>query len=310
MLEGRDHHDSYASSRNLVGYSALLPGTYTLKLRTEHSQYIHLGWPVDAVTIHVPIPWWETWWLRGSFAIVSLGLFFLIYNREVSRLRRERRTQQAFSRLQIESQEAERKRLAAELHDGLGQNLLLASNELQQFLQQHDGAREEVQQAAHLLQESIHSVREMASNLHPHQLERLGFTTALTTMVDAISHATGLTVHLKCENIDRLLPRASEVHLYRIAQEALSNVVRHSSARNVSIEIQKDAEKIKVVVRDNGKGFDGESVVRSTAAHQGEGFRRFGLSSMSERARIIGGTLNIESDAGKGTVVFVSVPYV
>ncbi|MBI2619018.1 MAG: sensor histidine kinase [Ignavibacteriales bacterium] len=212
--------------------------------------------------------------------------------------------------MQIESQEAERKRLAAELHDGLGQNLLLASNELQQYLQQQDGSREGVQQAASLLQESIHSIREMASNLHPHQIERLGFRAALTAMTESIMHATGLAVKQRCDDIHGLLPKETEVQLYRIVQEALSNIVHHAGAKNVNIEIWKNPGRIEVTVADDGTGFNADEIRDHPLPRSADGsVRGFGLSSMAERARIIGGELKIESHPGEGTTVSVTCPY-
>jgi signal transduction histidine kinase len=209
--------------------------------------------------------------------------------------------------MQIESQEAERKRLAAELHDGLGQNLLLASNEIQQFLNNGSGSREELQQAGKLLEDSIRNVREMSANLHPHQLDRLGFCSALSSMIEAISHASGLKIHHQCGHIDGMLPKESEMHLYRIIQEALSNVVHHAAATNAWVTIQKRPKQIDVKISDDGKGFDPENISSAApAGHRSDGLRGFGLSSMTERARIIGGRLSIDPRSGGGTTLSFS----
>jgi len=222
---------------------------------------------------------------------------------------RDRLLQEEFSRQQIESQEAERKRLAAELHDGLGQNLLVMNNELQQFLQESKEAGKELQQVASLLQESIEETREIASNLHPHHLDRLGFCAAVEAMTETLSRSTGLTITTCCDAVDHLLPKETEIHVYRIMQEALTNVVRHAAAKNVQVQVRNNCDSIEITVADDGKGFNMDKAPkRRPFPPSTNGFHGFGLSTMTERARIIGGTINIESVPAAGTTVHVSVP--
>ena len=129
-------------------------------------------------------------------------------------------------------------------------------------------------------------------------------------MTDNLSRSSGLAIHRSCDNIDRLLPKEIEIHVYRIIQEALSNVVRHASAKNVNVEVKKNAGSIEITVSDDGKGFDANGAMERKPIHApGEGLHGFGLSSMAERVRIIGGTMKIESRVGSGTMVQVSLPY-
>jgi signal transduction histidine kinase len=222
---------------------------------------------------------------------------------------RDKLIQQEFSRQQIESQEAERKRLAAELHDGLGQDLLIASNELQQFLRESKEPHEELRQVASLLQGSIEGVREIASNLHPHHLDRLGFSAAITAMTESLSRTTGLAIQSSCDDIDNLLPKETELHLYRVIQEALTNVVRHASARSARVRVRRNPESVNITVTDDGIGFEPRAALERLPTNgYPERFDGFGLSSMVERARIVGGKTNIESSPGYGTMVHVSVP--
>ena len=223
---------------------------------------------------------------------------------------RDRTRQQEFSRQQIESQEAERKRLAAELHDGLGQDLLVASNELQQFLQGGENSRENLSRAAELVHESIQTVREISSNLHPHHLDRLGFGAAIEAMAETIAHSTGITIKNTCDNVDHLLPKETEIHMYRIVQEALSNVVRHASATKVVLQAKKGPASVEIVVSDDGQGFIQQAGSALPPSHGADKSRQgFGLSSMRERAKIIGGTLTVTSCPGEGTRVILIVPY-
>ena len=255
QLEGLDRDWVTTKDRRFVRYPGLAPGEYTFRVRAASSRG---EWPdrVIALAVSIGHPWWRSWWSTAIATMTLLGLFAFIYRREVTRLRKDRLMQQEFSRKQIESQEAERMRLAAELHDGLGQDLLVVSNELQRFAQEGSGSKEALERAARLLQETIQTVREISSNLHPHQLDRLGFCAAVEAMTDSLGRSTGIIVHRSCDNIDRLLPKETEIHMYRIIQEALANVARHASARNVSVHVKKHPGSIELSVEDDGSGFD------------------------------------------------------
>lgn len=223
---------------------------------------------------------------------------------------RDKFMQQEFSRQQIESQEAERKRLAAELHDGLGQDLLVMNNDLQLYLMNDGDSKNDLKQVALMVQEAIDDVREISANLHPHHLERLGLCAAIETMVEKVSRSSGLAVCLGCDDLDCVLPQESGIHVYRIVQEALSNIVQHASATSAHIEMKKLAGLLEITVRDNGRGFDPDKPAkREPTRAAGERFRGFGLSTMAERTRIIGGTMTIDSALGSGTTVHVAVPF-
>jgi signal transduction histidine kinase len=234
--------------------------------------------------------------------------------RQADQLKQEYRNkelmQQEFLRKQIESQEAERKHLAAELHDGLGQDLLIVNNELQDFLNSGDGSRDDLRRVSTLVQESIEGVREISSDLHPHHIERLGFCAAVDALADKLSHSSPVAIQCKCEQIEAILPKGSEIHLYRIIQESLSNIVKHSGATSARVEIRKKTDSVEITVSDNGRGFDVAELSSIASVHLGraEIARGFGLASMSERARIIGGTLRIESSTSSGTTIRVMFP--
>lgn len=223
---------------------------------------------------------------------------------------RDRLRQREFSREQFESQEAERKRIASELHDGLGQDLLVVNNELQQFLNHNDQPHEELRRVAELVQGSIEGVREISSNLHPHHLDRLGLCAAIEAMADAVRHSSGLNIDLSCDKIDGIFPKEIEIHVYRIIQEALSNVIRHARATKAAISARNVSGGIEIEVSDNGMGFVIPSgTATSVLQTPGEPLHGFGLSSMRARARIIGGTLTVDSKPGSGTRVTLTVPH-
>jgi len=228
----------------------------------------------------------------------------------VSQLENEKRAREQFSRQQIESEDLARKKLAAELHDGLAQDLLVAGNELQRFLREEDGTKEELVQAASLLQESVQAVREISSNLHPHHLDRLGFVSAVEAMTQNLARSTSICICNSLDDIDGLLGKEAEIHLYRIIQEALTNVVRHASARNVSVTVRRNPETVEIIVTDDGKGFLSSREEQTTeAVPPAERLHGFGLASMKERARIIGAMIHVASSPGRGTSVHVTIPH-
>jgi signal transduction histidine kinase len=158
------------------------------------------------------------------------------------------------------------------------------------------------------MQESIQAVREISSNLHPHHLDRLGFVSAVEAMTDNIARTTGLCVHNSLEKIDVRLRKETEIHVYRIIQEALTNVVRHAQAKNVSVTLRAEQRTLELVIVDDGKGFQpGETAKQQEPTSPADSLSGFGLASMSERARIIGAKLQIESSPGNGTVVRVTL---
>ena len=308
MLKGVDKDWIYSGTRRYVSYTGLDPGTYFFRVKGSNNNGV---WNEAGTSLTVMInpAYWQTWWFRSLVIVTFLGLIGSMYQREVKRLKKDKFIQQEFTRKQMESQEAERKRLASELHDGLGQNLLVVKNELQQFLSEQNGPQDDLKRVVTLVQESVESVREISSNLHPHHIERLGFRAAIEAMAESISHSSKLRFACSCDNIDRQLPKEFEIHLYRIIQEALSNIVRHAFAHNASVEVRKNPKSIEVIINDDGCGFD----IREFEGGQLPGQsidpgRGFGLASMSERARIIGGTLTIESSASSGTTIHLTLP--
>jgi signal transduction histidine kinase len=220
-------------------------------------------------------------------------------------VRAQRAAQQEFARRLIDSQEQERRRLAGELHDGLGQELLIARNRTLMALRRADGDAgvcEQLQHIAELVTSSLASIRELAHNLTPHQLEHLGVTSAIQTMVDAVADTSGIEIDAAIEEIDGMLPLESEINLYRILQEALNNVVHHSGSRTARVHVRPERGAVCMTVVDSGQGFALPRDARDLP-HGG-----FGLSSMAERTRILGGSLRIDSEPGHGTRVELSVP--
>jgi signal transduction histidine kinase len=312
QLEGHDEHAtvfSHNRSYSYQRYANLLPGTYHLTVSGGDEKGFIDENNRRRVTIVVFPYWYQRWWAYGLLSVLVAGFVVIVFRRELERLHREKRLRQEFTQKQLESQEAERNRLASELHDGLGQNLLVVKNELQQLTGEHNVSQEDLQRVTSLAQESLESVREIASNLHPHHIEFLGFRAAVDALVKNIANSSGLKMEFSCDKLDRQLSKETEIHIYRIIQEGLSNIIRHASAHSVRVEIRTNPKSLDVIINDDGHGFDVSEFQRdqkrTTSSDIGRGF---GLASMRERARIIGGTLTIESLASSGTTIHLTLP--
>lgn len=217
-------------------------------------------------------------------------------------VRREQRALEDYTRRLIASQEAERRRIAGELHDSLGQNLLLIKNRVQQALR--SGAndwREQLEAASRLASEAIAEVRHISHDLRPYQLDQLGLTRALEALIDGAAESTKTVFERKLDNVDEVFAPEAATNLYRIVQECLTNILRHAQAQKVRIELERDIHNVRLWVVDDGCGFapNPEGELPSGG---------LGLRNISERVRILGGALKIHSEPGKGTSVEILLP--
>jgi len=211
----------------------------------------------------------------------------------------ERVTRDALRRV-VDAQEAERRRLARELHDETGQALTSILLGLKSLDEKLDG--EEPRAAAAGLRElvvaTLQDVRRLAGELRPKALDDFGLVPALERLTESFAEQTGIAVDLEATLPDERLPPDVETALYRIVQESLTNVVKHARAGHVSIVVRRRGDVAAAVVEDDGAGFD--------PAHRRDD--AFGLAGMGERAALLGGRLDIESSDGAGTTIAVEVP--
>jgi signal transduction histidine kinase len=195
----------------------------------------------------------------------------------------------------VAAQELERQRLARELHDETGQaltSILLGLKQLQ-------GAEPEaVAQLRELVVETLQDVRRLAVELRPKVLDDFGLLPALERLTGAFAEQTGIEVDLEAGALGERLPAEVETAIYRIVQESLTNVVKHSHAQRVSVLVTRADGRIKAVIEDDGEGFDPD-------AARGDGI---GLIGMRERIELLDGTLAVESSESSGTTVVIEVP--
>jgi signal transduction histidine kinase/ligand-binding sensor domain-containing protein len=302
-LEGLDDDWIDAGTRRNVSYSYVPPGEYTFRVTAANRDGI---WNPSSASLRIIVhpPFWRTWWFLCVVFGTLVLIGFLAYRRRVSRLHRARAAQEAFSQQLIESQENERKRIAAELHDSLGQNLLIIKNRaLLGALtpDDHQISKTQFDEITASASRAIEEVREIAYDLRPYHLDRLGLTTTIRAMVGKVASACEIDFSVELDSIDRLFTPEQEITLYRILQEAVSNVVRHSRATEARVEVRRNAGTVVLTVWDNGYGFGAKTALA------GPGQGGFGLVGIAERVRILGGTHTIRSAPEQGTTLTVSL---
>lgn len=295
-LEGLNPDWVEAGTQRAAYYSYLPPGKYTFTVLAANSDGV---WNTAGRRLRVVVVphFWQTWWFLTLSALAVVGAIFWAYERRVSQLKKTREVQEVFARQLIASQESERKRIAAELHDSLGQNLLIIKNRAilgDQVAANAASAKEQFGEITEAVTHALGEVREIAYNLRPYHLDRIGLTSALEAMVEKVAEASGISFTTEVAPVDGLFPDEVELSLYRIAQECLNNIVKHSQATAASFKMERDARNVTLTIEDNGRGFSPEAVMADTAK------RGFGLLGISERVRLLGGTYLLRSAPGQG----------
>jgi signal transduction histidine kinase len=204
------------------------------------------------------------------------------------------------------AQEDERRRIARDLHDEVGQSLtsLLIGFRAVQESPTIETARNRVEQLRQIAGLTLAEVQRLARGLRPSVLDDLGFEAALERYVADYSDAHGIDVDLHSSGPAReRLPGAVETALYRIVQEALNNTAKHAGAKNVAIGIERQAGLVRVLVGDDGHGFDVSAGVAGPGLGGG-----LGLSGMNERAALLNGSVTVDSGPGRGTRIIVCIP--
>lgn len=304
-LEGLDADWTETSARRLANYTRLPAGNYRFRVTAcnDSGVWSEAGAAMELIVLS---PWYRTWWVYALEGLLTASLVIWWYERRLLQLQRNRAAQAAFSRQLIASQEQERKRIAAELHDTIGQNLLIIKNRAVLGLQVPalaPAAAEQLGEVSRAASQAIQEIREVSYNLRPYQLDRLGLTKALQTLVQRVADSAAIPICEKIDPVDKLIPPEGEINLYRIVQEALSNIVKHSDAATASVTVRFCGATLRLIVEDDGRGFDYAALQASPTSQRG-----FGLSSMAERVRILDGRLNYDSAPGQGARLTVEVP--
>ena len=226
---------------------------------------------------------------------------------------RERRRRESGQQLRqlstqlLTAQETERRRISTELHDGLGHSLVLMKLRLGCIEKNVDedpsAAREGCRNLGRIIYQVIEDVRRLSRDLRPAMLEDLGLAAALRWLVDNSITDARTTVVSSIDEIDPLIAPDAQPVVYRIVQEAFTNVAKHAQATRISLTVERQTERLSFVVEDNGQGFDLRQAMTKDAVERG-----LGLVTMQERARMLGGRLDVRSEPGCGTRITLTIP--
>lgn len=231
-------------------------------------------------------------WLFGILSLLSIGsISFLLYNRK--QIKKQKSIEEKFAEDLIQFQEAEKKKVSENLHDGVGQSLLLIKNKV--ILEKNADMQS-------MVDEVIKEVNQISKTLHPYRVEQLGLTLAIENNIDQIDTATELFIDRKIDNIDGIFNTNQELNLYRIIQELMSNVIKHSNATGCKLSVVKASNHVRIDVEDNGTGFD--------FSEEYEKIGSLGLKTLKNRTGYLDGNITFSSTKDKGTSVSIKIPIV
>jgi PAS domain S-box-containing protein len=237
---------------------------------------------------------------KNSIAMVNAQLYTDLLQRE--------KELEILSGARVQAQEDERRRIAREIHDGLGQMLTAIKFNLEileDMITIGKDERERIDDMKNLLDSVMKEAREISYNLMPSVLDDFGLAPALQLLSEQFSNRTNVKVQFQAHGITDRLDSNLEIGLYRIAQESLNNVSKHAEATEVNVQIIRHSNGVRLVIEDNGKGITNQpNIIRAT----GKG--GMGLPGIRERASSIGGALTIDSTPHHGTLITVEVPFI
>ena len=223
-------------------------------------------------------------------------------------IERHRQGLQRLSAQLINSQEAERKRIARELHDEMGQaltamriNLAAIEKELPAEIKLTIGDR--LTETSWLADQTLERVRELSFDLRPSILDELGLVETLDWYVERFAKRLNIEASFEAVGLEERLPAEIETVIYRVAQEGLTNIAKHAQAQRISLALKRSESKVSVTIEDDGQGFDWQKVAGSEFPDRG-----VGLLGMRERASVVGGRLRVRSRPGQGTRLYVELP--
>ncbi|QAA82505.1 hypothetical protein EI546_12595 [Aequorivita sp. H23M31] len=228
--------------------------------------------------------------LFGGIAILLFFGVVLLYRNQIH-LKSHKLLQEKFSQELLVYQENERRRISKDLHDGIGQQLLVLKNRLM-------GDGDNV--AKEMVDQTIEEVRGISRDLYPFQLQEMGITKAIEYTVDQIDENTSLFISTEMDNIDNVFSKDDEVNIYRIIQESLSNIVKHARAGAGKVSVKKHPDAIIISIKDNGQGFDFNDKYKDP--------KSLGLKTLLERTKVLKGQMKVTSKKDMGTLIEFQFP--
>lgn len=298
MLKGYDKTWINAANKALIRYSKLPPGHYVLKVKAYNADGV-MARAIYELPLSVATPWWQSWWFILMMIAIASALIILAVQQYLNRRLQEQRSQ-----LEKElAVEQERIRLARELHDGLGSMLSGIKHSFSAIKTNIELPTDKEQQFNYTidkLDESIKDLRAVSHTMFSAELLQDGLDAAIKNYCNAVSTAGQLNIVF--ENLIKdstAIKGEAAFHIFRIVQELLQNVIRHSGSKSAIVQLACNEGVVSLTVEDDGVGFD---------MQPGKMKKGIGLKNIASRVKNLHGKVDIQSVPGKGTSVFIEVP--
>lgn len=302
-LVGLNDDWNEAGARREATFYGVPPGRYAFQVVAAAQGG---EWAQDGASFEIEVlpPFWRTTWFLAVSVLATVALVVAGHWSRVRRLARLHALQEGFSQRLIESQERERERISGDLHDSLGQSLRMIRKlaRASRAGSTGRGGGDVLTDIAGLAESTETEMTEIAYGLRPYQLDTLGLSKTIESMIRRNEQGGGIRFVTDIAPIDHVVPEDARIHVFRILQEAVSNVVEHSHATEARVVVAFGAGVLCLTVEDNGTGLaatDGDRVSQP--------LRGLGLMHMRERARIVGGRLHVQSIPGRGTTVTMTL---
>lgn len=304
QMQGVDRDWVYCGKKRFARYAGLSPGNYIFRVKASNSDGI---WADKPVELHIAItpPFWRTTafiLLLASTLVILSYISIRIYTRRQLRIQLREAELEQNARLNaiVETEDKERKRIASELHDGLGQMLSTARlnvSGLQGISSDEDQVL--VKKSLKIIDDACEEVRHISHNMMPGALIQMGLIPALEDLFDNINSSKLLQIHFT-HNLEAPIGESKEITVYRIVQEILNNTIKHAKATNVHISILKNNNILELEIKDDGIGFSTGTIKESTG---------IGWKNIYSRVSMLNGNIQVDSAGGMGTRVNIQLEY-
>lgn len=281
-------------------YTNLPPQDYVFHVQASNNDGV---W--NEVGLRVPLsiqpPFWMTLWFRSVLALSLIAAVAAAFRWRTSQLRKETQRMEEVSRLLIERQEEERLRFAQEMHDGLGQELLVMKQWVGNWAKQSelDSDKKKYDDLSVQISSILKSVKNISYNLRPPELDRIGVTETVRYLLEESARAANIAIDVDLDDVDRLIASEHHINVLRIFQEMVSNAMRHSNATLLRASMKVEASTVRIEFIDDGIGFDRKRLLKSSG---------LGLTGITERVRILGGSVMIQPELEHGVAITIHIP--
>jgi ligand-binding sensor domain-containing protein/signal transduction histidine kinase len=311
-LEGFDRDWINSGNQRYANYTNIGGGDYIFKVKASNNDGIWND-KETLVRIFIEPPPWERWWAYVIYFLIFIGLIFglVIYRtrrqqQKIKELEKHDEEMMLITKRSVLTQEEERHWVFRELHDGINQIITSVRIGIDKLISNSRISEPELGKLNKMrtyLDQVMHDIRVITHKLHPAVLDEYDLVYAVKDLLDDFADRTDITVSFNADNFKNRLPKKIEANVYRIIQEALQNAAKHSEASKINILMNYVNNQAIIKIKDNGKGFDVNSVLKTSIYKN-----NLGLSNMRERTRFMGGIFQIQSEPGKGTEISLKIP--